>query len=146
MVRKGGGLKVKRHSARAREAEASSPSGTVRAAQALLEARRNGGELIGSSFSSDPALDLLIALFIAAEQGEVPSVVHLCTAANVAPTTALRWLEQLEARRLILRSADCTDARRILILLAPAAHEKVRTLLRRAATALASAAGVSAPF
>lgn len=110
--------------------EAHGPPDPAATAEALLAARRVRGEALGPNLFADPAWDLLLALFAAAERGESLSVSRLCAAAGVAQTTALRWLEQLEAARLISRGVDSADARRTLIALAPDAREKMRGLVR----------------
>jgi DNA-binding MarR family transcriptional regulator len=110
--------------------EAHGPPDAAVAADALLAARRIRGEALGSNLFGDPAWDMLLALFAAAERGESLSVSRLCAAAGVAQTTALRWIEQLEHARLVSRSADAADARRTLITLAPDAREKMRGLIR----------------
>jgi DNA-binding MarR family transcriptional regulator len=116
--------------------EAGGPLDPAATAEALLAARRARTEALGPGLFADPAWDMLLALFAAAERGESLPVTRLCAAAGVPQTTALRWLEQLEQGRLIARSADAADARRTLVTLAPDAREKMRTLLRRTAAAL----------
>jgi hypothetical protein len=123
-------------SAVALRVEASGPPDDAASAEALLTARRTRGEALGAGLFADPAWDMLLALFAAAERGEALSVSRLCAAAEVPQTTALRWLEQLERGRLIARAADAADARRTLVSLAPDAREKMRLLLRRTAAAL----------
>ncbi|HEY0147376.1 MAG TPA: MarR family winged helix-turn-helix transcriptional regulator [Allosphingosinicella sp.] len=119
--------------------DAPGPPAPGAAAQALLGARRHRGEMLGAQLFADPAWDMLLALFVAAEQGESFSVSRLCAAAAVPQTTALRWLEQLEQNKLVIRAADATDARRTLISIAPDAREKMRILLRRTVSALTGA-------
>jgi DNA-binding MarR family transcriptional regulator len=124
--------------------DASAPPDAGAVAQALLLARRQRGELFGTQLFADPAWDMLLALFAAAEGGEALSVSRLCVAAGVPQTTALRWLEQLEHSRLVLRTADVADARRTLISIAPEAREKMRALVRRTAGALMGSPGAPA--
>lgn len=124
--------------------EAGGPVDPAAAADALLAARRARTEALGSGLFADPAWDMLLALFAAAERGEALPVTRLCVAAGVPQTTALRWLEQLEQGRLIGRAADTADARRTLVTLAPEAREKMRTLLRRTTAALTGAADADA--
>ena len=123
-------------SAVALRVEAKGPPDHAASAEALLAARRTRGEALGAGLFADPAWDMLLALFAAAERGEAMSVSRLCAAADVPQTTALRWLEQLERVRLVGRATDTTDARRTLVSLAPDAREKMRLLLRRTAAAL----------
>jgi DNA-binding MarR family transcriptional regulator len=124
--------------------DASSPPEAGAIAQSLLQARRHRGELFGTQLFADPAWDMLLALFAAAEKGDALSVSRLCAAAGVPQTTALRWLEQLEQSRLVFRTADPADARRTLIGIVPEAREKMRALVRRTAGAITGAPGAPA--
>jgi DNA-binding MarR family transcriptional regulator len=116
--------------------DAAGPPDAAATAEALLSARRDRSQALGPGLFADPAWDMLLALFAAAERGEALPVTRLCTAAGVPQTTALRWLEQLEQGRLIVRAADAADARRTLVSLAPDAREKMRALIKRTAAAL----------
>ena len=111
--------------------EAHGPLDLAATAEALLAARRTRSDALGAQLFSDPAWDMLLALFAAAERGGPLSVSRLCAAAGVAQTTALRWLEQLEQGRLVSRAADSADARRTLVSLSADAREKMRGLLRQ---------------
>jgi DNA-binding MarR family transcriptional regulator len=111
--------------------EAHGPLDLAATAEALLAARKTRGDALGGQLFSDPAWDMLLALFAAAERGGPLSVSRLCAAAGVAQTTALRWLEQLEQSRLVSRAADAADARRTLVSLSADAREKMRVLLRQ---------------
>lgn len=109
-------------------------------ARALLNTRRARREALGGNLFSDPAWDMLLALF-AAEPGEGLSVSQLCASSAVAQTTALRWVDSLETAGLVTRALDPGDARRTLIALSPAARDKMRILLRRTVAALTGAGG-----
>lgn len=96
-------------------------------------ARRARANLFGvPDLFGEPAWDMLVDLFIAAEEGKQISVSSLCIASAVPMTTALRWITILEARELILRSADSVDARRFYLSLAPHAHAKIKMHFERA--------------
>ena len=86
-----------------------------REVRALIRLRRNRDRFFDAEIFADPAWDILLELY-AAELGQLRvSVTSLCAAAAVPPTTALRWINQLEERRLISRRPDPTDARRHFI-------------------------------
>lgn len=74
---------------------------------------------------ADPAWDIMIDLFIAAEEGKEVSVSSLCIAAAVPSTTALRWISLLEARHIIERFADPCDARRYHLALTSKAYDEI---------------------
>ena len=61
----------------------------------------------------EAAWDILLDLFVSEREGREISVSSACIAANVPPTTALRWIGLLEDRGAILREPDPTDRRRI---------------------------------
>lgn len=95
--------------------------------------RREREKLFGTpDLFGEPAWDMLIDLFIAAEEGKKISVSSLCLASAVPMTTALRWISILESRELIHRTADSLDARRSFLSLAAPAHEKLRMHFERA--------------
>jgi hypothetical protein len=60
----------------------------------------------------EPAWDLMLDLFIANREGRRVSVSSAAIAANVPPTTALRWIGLLEERGVIRREPDNADRRR----------------------------------
>jgi DNA-binding IclR family transcriptional regulator len=60
----------------------------------------------------EPAWDILLDLHAAAARGLAVSVSNACLAADAPASTALRWLQHLQAEGLVERLADATDARR----------------------------------
>ena len=90
---------------------------TVTAAQlrAVLRARRLRDRFMGKGLFEDPAWDMLLDLYASRLEGRRVSVSSLCIAAAVAPTTALRWITRLTERRLLARTPDPGDRRRIFI-------------------------------
>lgn len=81
----------------------------------------------------EPAWDMLLDLFIAAELGKQISVSSLCIASAVPPTTALRWITILESQSLIARRDDPADSRRVFISLTTNAHSKLKAHFERIA-------------
>jgi DNA-binding MarR family transcriptional regulator len=49
-----------------------------------------------------------------------------CEAASVPPTTALRWINVLERKGLLLRIPDPLDGRRFWVALTETAQEKMK--------------------
>jgi hypothetical protein len=72
---------------------------------------------------ADPAWDMLLDLAAAHGEAKRVSVTSLCIASGVPPTTALRWIGQLDAAGLIERAADDSDRRRAFIALSDKAIE-----------------------
>ncbi len=74
----------------------------------------------------EPVWDMLIDLFIAAEEQRTVSVTSLCMASCVPPTTALRWISILEEQGMILRKPDSSDARRFFLSLESSFHDRIK--------------------
>lgn len=74
-------------------------------------AARTGAEAHRDLFA-DPAWDMLLDLYVAQVAGRRVSVSDACIAAAVPQATALRWLNMLDQRGLVVRTADTTDRRR----------------------------------
>ena len=72
---------------------------------------------------ADPAWDILLDLALAKVERRQVSVTSLCIAANVPPTTALRWIGQMVDAGLLLRIPDRTDRRRAHIALSDSAAD-----------------------
>lgn len=77
----------------------------------------------------EPAWDILLDLYIMRGKSQEVSVSGACIAANVPPSTALRWIENLHGRKLITRGADPHDNRRSLLHLTPGAIEMIERYL-----------------
>ena len=95
------------------------------AARAMLASRRKMEQIFPDLFA-DPARDMLLDLFVAAEEGRELSVTSCCIAAMVPPTTALRWLALLKQQGLVLEEPDLRDRRQKLLRLSPHAHGQMR--------------------
>jgi DNA-binding MarR family transcriptional regulator len=81
----------------------------------VLRARRLRDRFLGEGLFEDPAWDMLLDLYASHLEGRRVSVSSLCIAAAVAPTTALRWITRLTERRLLARTPDPGDRRRVFI-------------------------------
>jgi len=88
---------------------------------AIIRARRNRAKFLPGELFAEPGWDILLELY-AAELGQRRmSITSLGHEADVPPTTRLRWLRFLEEHRLVLRSNDPMDARRVFVRLSPGA-------------------------
>lgn len=63
----------------------------------------------------EPCWDMLLDLAAARLEQKTISASSACIASGVPPTTALRWLNELEKRGLVIRIADKNDGRRSLV-------------------------------
>ncbi|MEP3225666.1 MAG: hypothetical protein ABJO01_06805 [Parasphingorhabdus sp.] len=83
----------------------------------LIEARRMRHHYFEAALFSDPAWDMMLDLMAARLEERKVAVSSLCIAANVPPTTALRWIKTMTDQGIFLRKADEEDGRRIFIAL-----------------------------
>jgi DNA-binding MarR family transcriptional regulator len=98
--------------------------------RALLKLRRQRDRFFGSDLFADPAWDILLELY-ASELGQFRvSISHLCIAAAVPTTTALRWIGLLENEGLVGRRRDPTDGRRQFIMLSEKALAAMNSYFR----------------
>jgi len=99
-------------------------------ARRLLSQRRQREELLGPALASEPAWTMLVALFIAHEEGKPASVAEVCAAAGTPPATALRWLATVAAEGKIKWGAPTRSADGDSIELAPDIADRLRKLFR----------------
>lgn len=115
----------------------SDPAGELQAlAGQLLRLRHMRQELLPVD-ASGPAWDLLLALFDAdGEQGPF-SVGDLAARANVARTTTVRWLRQLELHGLASVASDRQDKRLVRAAITEAGRQAMESVLAEAGLAVA---------
>ena len=105
--------------------------------QALLESIYEARTLRNALFGEDTDLfgeaawDILLDIAITEDRGKRVAVSDACAASRVPPTTALRYITELEGRGLLERQQDPGDFRRRYLKLTP----KARGLLNRFARA-----------
>lgn len=96
----------------------------------MLKARRRRDTIFGSGLFADAAWDILLELYAVHLQDGRATVSDLCKAAAVPYTTALRWLGRLELAKLIVRTPDDDDGRRIWVDLSPAGQGALEQYFR----------------
>jgi DNA-binding MarR family transcriptional regulator len=99
------------------------------AAKIMFDTRKARGRLFPASMFSDPAWDMLIALYIAEK---APAAADLARSISASVTTAMRWIEILEAHKLIVREQSPTDRRAHTIRLSEQARANLDLLLSEA--------------
>ncbi len=97
----------------------------------VIEQRRLRDEFFDAKLFADPAWDILLDLTAARAENLRVSVSSLCIAAAVPPTTALRWVREMEEAGLLDRVADDTDKRRVFIALADGAANAMAAYFAR---------------
>jgi DNA-binding MarR family transcriptional regulator len=96
----------------------------------MIKLRRHRDRFFASELFADPAWDMLLELYAAALGQFRVSISNLCVAAAVPPTTALRWIKQLEEAGLVDRRPDRTDGRRMFIMLSDEALSSMNAYFR----------------
>jgi DNA-binding MarR family transcriptional regulator len=95
----------------------------------IAHLRRQRSRFFNDSLFADPAWDILLALALAEIQFRRVCVTRLCDAAQVPPTTGLRWITHLEAIGAIVRRPDPLDGRRKYLELSDEASKSMRAYL-----------------
>jgi hypothetical protein len=103
-------------------------------AKQLIADRRARYAEFPSELFADPAWDILLDLFVAYADGLCISVSSAVIAANVPPTTALRWIALMTDRGYLIRARDPHDGRRVHVALAEDTIIRVRSYLEGIAT------------
>lgn len=83
--------------------------------RSLIKARRLRDKYFNPELFADPAWDMMLDLLAAKLEHVKVSVSSLCIAANVPPTTALRWIKSMTDEKIFERRADDHDGRRIFV-------------------------------
>ncbi len=87
------------------------------AARAMYRSRRRRSRHF-DAFSDgfgEPMWDIMLDLFVAGREGRLVSISSATIAAEVPPTTALRWLKGMEQDGMIERRDDPHDGRRTYV-------------------------------
>jgi DNA-binding MarR family transcriptional regulator len=87
----------------------------LRLACKLYDARRGRDRMFTDGLFGEPAWDMLLGLYCLPSRGVILGVTSLGHAANIAPTTGLRWQEILSEHGLIERGPPVRDSRRHLV-------------------------------
>lgn len=103
-------------------------------ARSIINARALRRELFDGNLFADPAWDMLLELYALTCEGRRISVSKLSFAAGVPATTALRWIDKLEAEGLVIRFEDPLDARRIWISLSDLGYSAMESFVERVAS------------
>ena len=102
------------------------------AAKRILDVRRmrkkhfDQPEIFG-----EPAWDILLDLYTHQFQNDDVSVKSAAIGSGAPATTALRWLNILEERKLICSAEDSTDHRRRFVRLTPEGYESMTRFLEQ---------------
>lgn len=98
-------------------------------------ARGSRNELFDEELFGEPAWDMLLDLFVQTVEGRKTSVTSLCIASRVPSTTALRYINELEKRGMIVREKSQFDQRTSYLRLSNETFLKLGTYLRQRSSA-----------
>jgi len=122
------------HGGRAYDPQAEGLRSSAAFVRSIINARAARRRFFDEQLFSDPAWDILLELFALKCEGSRVSVSKLSVAANIPCTTALRWLDKLEADSLAVRTNDPSDGRRVWIELSDLGFDKVARFLDQIST------------
>lgn len=106
------------------------PVSPVKLAERFIRLRRKRDTIFADRLFADPAWDMMLDLFQASQKSNRPiSVTSLCIASAVPNTTALRWMDTLVRKGLLVRHEDERDRRRTFVSLTDEASRKMREVL-----------------
>jgi DNA-binding MarR family transcriptional regulator len=101
----------------------------LRLARRIYAFRRRRDRLLADFEFFDPSWDLILDLFIAAEEGRRVALSSAWIAAAVPKTTAQRTIERLVSQGHLSLEPDMHDRRRAYVHLSPVLHERIRRFL-----------------
>lgn len=87
--------------------------------RAAIFARRMRDNNFPDGLFGEPAWDCLLDLYLALLEEREISVTDVCVAASVPRAAALRWLDVLCDKALVMRLPDPSEPSRVLVELAP---------------------------
>ena len=99
-------------------------------ARRVLEARARNAKHFPKEVFRDAAWEMMLEIFIAKEEGRTLCVKHVVIASGESATGAMRRIEGLEHAKLIKRTADPMDHRRVRVELTPAGYSAMVALLK----------------
>ena len=97
--------------------------------QRLIDAREKRTQHFGAELFADPAWDMLLGLALAEIEQRRMTISCLSAASLVPDTTALRWINTMEAAGVFLRFPDPMDRRRVFIELSQSASLAMKIYL-----------------
>lgn len=109
-----------------REAFSQAPP-TAEQVRAVIESRQRRELIFASNFFFDPGWDLLLELYASALEYRSPTIGELTRSVKIPGSTVLRWLDTLDQQKLLTRSDDLRDSRKVRIGLS----EKGKSLMER---------------
>lgn len=98
-------------------------------ARRILAGRRARDRYFDPMVFSNPAWDMLLAMYIASAEGRVQSVLDCCAALPVAQRVALRWLAYLKQEDMVIETRDPVQPRQTHLRLSDEMHRTISAYL-----------------
>ncbi len=108
----------------------------VHLARRIAHWRRRRDQLLDSVIFADPEWDILLDLFAENGAGRNVSMSSLCIAAAVPTTTAVRCINAMVDQKVLARTRDPNDARRVLVKMTEPTRAKMRAWLVQVAQSM----------
>ncbi len=108
-------------------------------AREFYAGRRRRARYLSGDLFGEPTWDILLDLYVAAQENRRVSTTSACIGAHVPPTTALRWLRILEMRGMVERENDGRDGRRTFVKLTSRGRSVLDAMLGTMADTLLAA-------
>lgn len=105
------------------------PAQLVRLAKATIRAREIQRKHLPAGYCDEPALNILLDLFVADAEGRTVYVNDACIASHTPTSTALRWIAILVRDGFAVRTRDAVDARRTILAITPDGRKALAGLL-----------------
>jgi hypothetical protein len=105
------------------------PAQMLGIAGAMVRAREHRARQFRASFFGDPAWDMLLDLYVARLSGKPVYVGALSLATRSSSSTGLRLIRDMERHGEVVRRADPSDGRRVMIEISDAAMAAVERAL-----------------
>jgi DNA-binding MarR family transcriptional regulator len=109
--------------------------------KSVILGRRLRDKFFDAALFADPAWDILLDLYMAKLEQRRTSVSSLCIAARVPATTALRYINSLVERGMIVRTENHLDHRVVYVHLTEPTFETMRQYFGRFSELLMAASG-----
>lgn len=77
----------------------------------------------------EAAWDMLLTLYVSENDIDAMTLSHLAQLVDAPPSSALRWIEYLEAQRLVRRNPHPTDRRSLLVKLTDKGRARLESYL-----------------
>lgn len=98
-------------------------------AQNIVQSRRHRNWEFGERLFSEPAWDMLLALYVCESSGSAATCADLIRASGEARSTAARWLAHLESELLVQKSRHPLNGRTDFIELSDRGRESLERYL-----------------